>query len=187
MLIVVGLGNFGAEYVNTYHNCGYMTAALLAENLGFKFKKKACSSDIAEGFIKGEKVVIALPLTYMNNSGIAVKELLGYYKATVAELVVIYDDIDLPCGNLRIRQSGSAGTHNGMKSVIGEIKSQDFVRVRIGIGGKPEQMDLKDYVLMNVPKDVQPTLAETIKKAADGIKGYITVRDVEKFMREFSK
>ena len=187
MLIAVGLGNFGAEYVNTYHNCGYMTAALLAEELGFKFKKKACSADIAEGFINGEKIVIALPLTYMNNSGIAVKELLGYYKATVADLVVIYDDIDLPNGSLRIRRSGSAGTHNGMKSIIGEIKSQDFVRVRIGIGGKPEYMDLKDYVLMNVPKDVQPVLAETIKKAVNGIKGYIAVRDAEKFMREFSK
>ena len=187
MLIVVGLGNFGAEYANTYHNCGYMTAALLADELGFKFKKKACSSDIAEGFIKGEKVVIALPLTYMNSSGLAVKELLGYYKATVKDLVVVYDDIDLPNGGLRIRTSGSAGTHNGMKSIINEINSQDFVRVRIGIGSKPEHMDLKDYVLMNVPKDVQPVLADTMKKAVDGIRGYIAVRDVEKLMREYSK
>jgi len=187
MLIVVGLGNYGAEYVSTFHNCGYMAAATLADSLKFKFKKKACSSDIAEGFVKGEKIVLALPLTYMNNSGQAVKELLGSYKATAEELVVVYDDIDLPIGDVRIRTSGSAGTHNGMKSVIEEIGTEKFIRVRIGIGQKPEYMDLRDYVLMNVPKDKQEVLGDAIKRAAESVQQYISCRDAENMMRKYSR
>ena len=140
MKIVVGLGNFGDKYAYTFHNMGFLSIEVLADKLGLKFDKKECDSLVAVGYKGGEKVVLAKPLTYMNLSGVAVKQLLAKNKATPADLLVIYDDIDLPKGNIRVRPKGSAGTHNGMRNIIAEIKTEEFRRVRIGIGKPPENV-----------------------------------------------
>ena len=121
MYLIVGLGNPEKQYETTFHNMGFLAVGEMADKLGVKFKKKECEASVAEAFLGGEKVILARPLTYMNASGRAVKQLLAKYKAAPENLLVIYDDFDLPKGKLRIRASGSAGTHNGMRSIIGEI------------------------------------------------------------------
>lgn len=167
MKIVVGLGNFGDKYAYTFHNMGFLAVECLCDRLGWKFDKKECDSLVATGFIKGEKIVLAKPLTYMNLSGVAVKQLLAKNKATENDLVVIYDDIDLPKGALRVREKGSAGTHNGMRNIIAEIKTENFCRIRIGTGRPPENVPLADYVLSDVPKAERPLIAKAIEGAAD--------------------
>ena len=156
MKIIVGLGNPEEKYAKTFHNMGWMAAGDLANNLGAKFKKRECEALCAETYVGGEKVIIARPLTYMNCSGRAVKQLLAKHKATPADLVVIYDDYDIPKGHVRIRPSGSAGTHNGMRSVIAEIGSSEFVRIRIGIRDPEVSVPIINYVLSNVrPEDYE--------------------------------
>ena len=118
MYIIVGLGNIGREYVRTRHNVGFMVTELIANKLGIELTKRKCKAMTGEGFINGKKVVIAQPETFMNNSGFSVSELMNWYKAEHNQLIVIYDDIDLEVGQVRIREKGSAGTHNGMRSII---------------------------------------------------------------------
>ena len=129
MRLIVGLGNPEKKYETTFHNMGFLAVGEAAEKLGVKFKKKECEASVAEAFLGGDKVILARPVTYMNASGRAVKQLMSKYKVSPEDLLVIYDDFDLPKGKLRIRASGSAGTHNGMRSIIGEIGSQDFAAV----------------------------------------------------------
>lgn len=167
MKLIVGLGNFGDQYAYTFHNMGFLAADCLGDRLGIKIKTRECEALTGVKEIDGEKVVIAKPLTYMNLSGVAVKQLLGRYKASSRDLLVVYDDIDIPRATVRMRQNGSAGTHNGMRNIIAEIGTQDFPRVRIGIGGRPEGMPLADYVLSTVPRDERPALAEAIEHACD--------------------
>ena len=124
MYLIVGLGNPEKKYEKTFHNMGYIAVGDAAEALGAKFKKKECEASVAEAFVSGEKVILARPLTYMNNSGRAVKQLMSKYKISEENLIVIYDDYDLPKGKVRIRASGSAGTHNGMRSIIGDVKGK---------------------------------------------------------------
>ena len=156
MKIIVGLGNPEDKYLKTFHNMGWTAAGDLAAMLGVKFKKKECEAVCAEANVGGEKVVIARPLTYMNCSGRAVKQLLAKHRAAPSDLIVIYDDYDLPKGHVRIRPSGSAGTHNGMRSIISEINSSDFVRIRIGIRDSEVNIPLINYVLANVrPEDYE--------------------------------
>ena len=133
MFLIVGLGNPEKKYEKTFHNMGFLAAGDVAEFLHVKFKKKECEASVAEAFLGGEKVIVARPVTYMNASGRAVKQLVAKYKVSPEELIVIYDDYDLPKGHVRVRPSGSAGTHNGMRSVIAELGFSDFARVRIGI------------------------------------------------------
>lgn len=154
MKIIVGLGNPEEKYFKTFHNMGWLAVGDLAESLGVKFKKKQCESYVAEANVSGERVILARPVTYMNNSGRAVKQLLAKYKATPADLIVIYDDYDIPKGHVRIRPSGSAGTHNGMRSVIAEIGTAEFTRIRIGIRDREVDIPIINYVLSNVrPED----------------------------------
>lgn len=148
--LVIGLGNIGKQYSATVHNMGFMVVDGVAEKLGVKFKKKECDAEIAEAFVGGEKVILAKPTTYMNLSGIAAKGLMKKYKISIDEIVVVSDDIDLEPSKIRIREQGSAGTHNGLKSIIAEIGGNNFKRVRIGVGKAPEFMDLADYVLSKV-------------------------------------
>lgn len=150
MFLIVGLGNPGREYENTRHNVGFMTIDKIADKLNISLKKKGFRSIYGEGRFNGEKIVLAKPETFMNNSGWAVLDLINWYKVPHDRLVVLYDDIDIPCGTLRIRSNGSAGTHNGMRSIVSCIGFEDFPRVRIGIG-KPEH-GLIDHVL-GVPSD----------------------------------
>lgn len=174
MKIVVGLGNYGDKYAFTFHNMGFLCAECLADRLGWKFDRRECDSSIASGYIGGEKAVIARPLTYMNLSGVAVKQLLAKYKAGPEDLVVVYDDIDIPKATIRVREKGSAGTHNGMRNIIAEINTENFKRIRIGIGRPPEFVPLADYVLSDVPKAERPAMAAAIEAAAD---------EAEKFIR----
>lgn len=157
MFVIVGLGNPGREYAKTRHNVGFMTIDKIAERLNISVNKKGFRSVYGEGRLGGTRVVLAKPETFMNNSGWAVGDLLKWYKPQHDELVVIYDDIDLPCGALRIRMNGSAGTHNGMRSIESLIGFEDFPRIRVGIG-KPAH-GLIDHVL-GVPNDEEAKLID---------------------------
>lgn len=167
MKIVVGLGNYGDEYAYTFHNMGFLAIDCLGDRLHCKLKTKECDALTGVGSYKGERVILCKPLTYMNLSGVAVKQLLARYKATSRDLIVFFDDIDIPRASVRVRQNGSGGTHNGMRNIIACIGTEDFPRVRIGIGRPPERMPLADYVLSDVPRDERPDLAQAIETACD--------------------
>lgn len=186
MKIIVGLGNPEEKYAKTFHNMGWMAAGDLANNLGAKFKKRECEALCAETYVGGEKVIIARPLTYMNCSGRAVKQLLAKHKATPADLVVIYDDYDIPKGHVRIRPSGSAGTHNGMRSVIAEIGSSEFVRIRIGIRDTEVSVPIINYVLSNVRPEDYELFISACGKAADAALALIKGEKCENVMTKFN-
>lgn len=173
MKIVVGLGNFGDDYAYTFHNMGFLAVDCLSDRFGIKLKNRECSSLTGVGSILGEKIILAKPLTYMNLSGRAVKELMARYKAQPQDVIVVFDDIDIPRGTVRVRVSGSGGTHNGMRNVVAENGTENFPRVRIGIGRPPVGMPLADYVLSQVPKDERQELADAIEKACDEIEEMI--------------
>ncbi len=167
MFLIVGLGNPEEKYKTTFHNMGFIAAGDAAEKLGVRFRKKECEAITAEANVGGEKIILARPLTYMNASGRAVKQLMARYKVTAKELVVLYDDYDLPKGSVRIRPSGSAGTHNGMRSVIAETGMSDFARIRIGIRDEEVNAPILNYVLMNVRKEDYETYSAACNRAAD--------------------
>ena len=147
MFIVVGLGNPGREYARTRHNVGFDVIDVLSEKHHIQLTKNAMHGQIGEGFVGGEKLVLVKPQTFMNLSGQCVTELVSWYKPEMDHLLLVYDDIDLPLGKLRMREKGSAGTHNGMRNIIYLLGRDDFPRLRVGIGRPPEGWDLKDYVL----------------------------------------
>ena len=147
MHIIIGLGNPGKEYHRTRHNVGFDVIDVLSEKLNIQLTKNAMHGLIGEGFVGGEKVILVKPQTYMNLSGQCVTELVSWYKAPMENVMVIFDDIDLPLGKLRLRKDGSAGTHNGMRSIIGLLGRQDFPRLRVGVGKKPEGWELANWVL----------------------------------------
>ena len=155
MYVIVGLGNPGAKYHRTHHNAGYDVLEILAERLRLSIDKPKCKAYVGEGQIGGQRVVLAKPQTYMNLSGESVVQLCNWYKPEPDQLIVVYDDIDLDPGCVRIRAKGSAGTHNGMRSIICLLGRDDFPRVRVGIGRPPAKWDLADYVLSgyNMPEE----------------------------------
>ena len=167
MKIIVGLGNPGLKYAGTRHNTGFAALTQLADRYDIALNKKECKSITGHGVIEGEKVVLAMPQTYMNLSGEAVQPLLYFYKCTPADLIVMYDDVELDVGKIRIRGKGSAGGHNGMKSIISCLGSEDFARVRVGVGRKPEGWDLADHVLGRFSKEDLPIMREACEKAGD--------------------
>ncbi len=166
MYLIVGLGNPGLSYRKTRHNAGFQALDALAERLGVRIRTKGFSALYGEGRIGTERVVLVKPQTYMNLSGDAVQSLMHFYKLAPDRLIVLYDDIDLPTGSLRIRANGSAGSHNGMRSVISCVGSENFPRIRIGVG-KDESLVLRDYVLKRPSKAEQQTLSEVFENAAD--------------------
>lgn len=147
MHVIVGLGNPGAKYRRTHHNAGYDALEILAEKLNIRIDKPKCKAYVGEGLIGASRVVLAKPQTYMNLSGESVVQLCNWYKPEPDQLIVVYDDVDLPLGSVRVRPKGSAGTHNGMRSILYLLGRDDFPRVRIGIGRPPEGWDLAGYVL----------------------------------------
>jgi len=167
--IVVGLGNPGAEYASTRHNVGFIVIDLLAEKYGIEIKKIKHKAVIGEGFIGGEKVILAKPQTYMNLSGESLLDLYNWYKVDSSHIILIYDDIDLDIGVLRIRPRGSAGTHNGMRSVIYHLQTEEFPRIRIGVGSPSDNWDLKDYVLSSFSPEELPLIEEACKRAVKGV------------------
>ena len=147
MHLIVGLGNPGPKYAHTRHNVGFDVVEVLAQKTGMSAWRDRCKASVAEGFLRGEKLVLARPQTFMNLSGDSVLALAQWYKLEAAQILVVYDDVDLPLGKLRLRGSGGAGTHNGMRSILEVYGRQDFPRLRVGIGAKPENGDLGNWVL----------------------------------------
>ena len=166
MYLIVGLGNPGLSYAKTRHNAGFQALDVLAKRLNVRIKTKGFSALYGEGRIDGERVILMKPQTYMNNSGEAVQSMMHFYKLEPNRMIVLYDDIDLPLGSMRIRANGSAGTHNGMRSILSCIHSENFARIRIGVG-KDESLQLRDYVLKRPSKAEQGELKEVFEHAAD--------------------
>lgn len=170
MIIIAGLGNPGREYENTRHNAGFMTIDKLAKEYGIDVSEKKHKALIGKGVIEGQKVILAKPQTFMNSSGESIRELTDYYKPDIAaEVIVIYDDITLDVGSIRVRKHGSAGGHNGMKSIIAHLGTEEFQRIRVGIGEKPPKMDLADWVLGHFPKEDKEHLEDGLKDACDAV------------------
>lgn len=186
MYLIVGLGNPEKQYEKTFHNMGFIAAGDAAEVLGVKFKKKECEASVAEAYVNGEKVIIARPLTYMNNSGRAVKQLMAKYKIPAENLIVIYDDYDLPKGKVRIRASGSAGTHNGMRSIIGETGITAFARIRIGIRDENVDIPIINYVLSEVRKEDYDVFAEACHKAGEAAVEFAKGTSIDSVMGKFN-
>ena len=163
MYIIIGLGNPTDRYRATRHNVGWDAITRLSDDyhipLDFRKHKAICG----KGVIAGERVIIAQPVTYMNLSGESVRELEEYYKVSPQEIIIIYDDISLEVGQLRIRRKGSAGGHNGIKSIISQLGTEEFVRIKIGVGDKPADWDLADYVLSHFAKEEEPVIREALK------------------------
>ncbi len=188
--LIVGLGNPDKKYFDTYHNIGFCFIDKLSAKLDIKVKKKECKSLTGEGFIEKEeqqidpktgkiqtkitkeKIILAKPQTYMNLSGEAVLELVKKYKFSLDEILIVLDDIDIEAGTYRYRENGSGGTHNGLRNIVQLLKSQDFKRIRIGIG-KDERMDLADYVLSKVSKENKEKINDAMERAIEHLKTLI--------------
>ena len=164
--IIVGLGNPGKQYELTRHNAGFLFADLLADKLSANINKIQFKSVTATVELGGKKCLLMKPQTFMNNSGEAVKQAATFYKIPPEKIIVVFDDISLPCGKLRIRRKGSAGGHNGIKSIIYHLNSDNFPRIKLGVGEKPHpDYELADWVLSNFKKDELPLLREAAEKA----------------------
>lgn len=169
MYIVVGLGNPGKDYSSTRHNVGFRAIDELAESNGIKINKIKFKSLYGEGFIGNEKVILVKPQTYMNNSGLSVGDISQFYKLPIENIILIVDDIDIEFANIRIRTKGSAGSHNGLKSIIYHLRDDNFPRVKIGIGKKNQYQDLADFVLSKFSKEEVPYIDDAIKTAAKAV------------------
>ena len=170
MYLIAGLGNPGKQYERTRHNMGFDTIDELVDRHRIPGSGIQHKAMYGKGMIAGEKVILAKPLTYMNLSGDSVREFINYYKMDPeTELIVIYDDIDLEPGQIRIRKKGSAGGHNGMKSIISQIGTQNFYRVKVGVGAKPAGWDLADYVLGRFSTKEREEVDKAIEEAADAV------------------
>ena len=166
--LIVGLGNPGREYTNTRHNCGFRAIDILAENLSCKIDKAKFQGLYAQVSYKGKKLFLLKPQTFMNLSGRSVLQLSAYFHIPPQRIIVMFDDISLEPGRLRIRANGSAGGHNGIKSIISEIGSQDFPRIKIGVGAKPNpEANLADWVLSGFSAAEEKALAPALSNAAD--------------------
>ncbi|WP_058486511.1 aminoacyl-tRNA hydrolase [Defluviitalea phaphyphila] len=186
MFAVIGLGNPGNKYDTTRHNVGFKVIERLAYENNINLNKKKHHAIIGEGIIGEEKVVLAKPQTYMNLSGQSVIEIINWYKIDKSNIIIVYDDISLPLGALRIRTKGSAGGHNGIKNIISHLNSQEFLRVKVGVGEKPPGWDLADYVLSHFTKEEMKYITESIKKACDAIETIIKEGSVAA-MNKFNK
>ncbi|MBQ7712232.1 MAG: aminoacyl-tRNA hydrolase [Clostridia bacterium] len=185
MLLVVGLGNVGAQYEGTYHNVGFSVADRLAERLGLTFRENAgVRAYEAEGNVGGKKIRILKPTTYMNLSGECVKSALSKYKPETKDVLIVLDEIDLPLGVTRLREKGSAGTHNGMRNIT--ALCGELPRLRVGIGKPHPGEDLASYVLHKAGKEASALLASAAEKAAKGIEKYLADGDYESFSREMN-
>jgi len=174
MTVVAGLGNPEREFKNTRHNMGFETINKLAYDHNIDIGRKKFRSQFGEGTIGGLRVLLVKPLAYMNLSGECVRDLLGFFKLTPENLVVIYDDTDLPPGDIRVRERGSAGSHNGMKNIIYQLETDKIIRVRVGIGASPGRMPLRDFVLSKIRKGESEELIEGITKAAEAVEMILT-------------
>lgn len=166
MHVIAGLGNPGAKYDRTRHNIGFIALDWIAAQYRIPVDRSKFRALIGDGVIQGERVILVKPQTFMNNSGESIQEILHFYKLPPQNLIVIYDDIDLDVGNIRIRPSGSSGTHNGMRSIVQHLSSEQFPRIRIGVGKPPAKMDLADYVLSGFLDEERKKLGEVVERTS---------------------
>lgn len=185
LYVIVGLGNPGKDYRDTRHNIGFTTIDLIAKKNNIQVNKIKFKAVYGEGFIEGEKVILVKPQTYMNNSGISVKEIFSYFEFPIENLIVIVDDIDIDFASIRIKKKGSAGTHNGLKSIIYHLKRDDFPRVKIGVGKKHSKQDLANFVLSRFSKDEIVDMEQATVNAAQAIEMIVT-HDLNKAMNQYN-
>jgi peptidyl-tRNA hydrolase, PTH1 family len=186
MRLIVGLGNPGREYDGTPHNLGFMALDALAERGSIRVTRPEAKAKVGIGELAGQQVILAKPQTYMNLSGISVRMLLEKYELDPAEMIVLVDDVDLPLGSIRIRERGSAGTHNGLKSIIDSVGTQDFIRIRLGIAPEKIWGDLRDYVLAPLGREERETAAQMTAAAVEAVEMIFT-SGVSKAMSRFNR
>lgn len=186
MYIIAGLGNPGKQYAQTRHNVGFDTIDILADKYNISVDTKKHKALCGKGMIEGQKVVLAKPQTFMNLSGESVRELVDFYKIDPEEeLIVIYDDISLEPGKIRIRKKGSAGGHNGIKNIIAQLGTQNFQRIKVGVGEKPKGWDLADYVLGHFSKEDRGLVDDALKHAAGAVE-LMVQGEVDQAMNQFN-
>lgn len=186
MKLIVGLGNPTKEYEGTRHNIGFMAIDALGEEYGIRVDTLKHKALIGKGMIEGQKVILAKPVTYMNLSGEAVREIADYYKIPAEDVIVIFDDISLDVGMIRIRRKGSAGGHNGIKSIIAHLGTMDFPRIKVGIGAKREGQDLADYVLGKFSKADREILQDALKDVKKAV-SLMVWDEITEAMNAFNK
>ena len=187
MYIIAGLGNPGKQYEHTRHNVGFDTLDKLAEKYHIPIDTQKHKAGCGSGYIEGQKVILVKPQTYMNLSGESLREIIDFYKLNPAEeLIVIYDDISLDVGQLRIRKKGSAGGHNGIKNIIANLGTDVFPRIKIGVGEKPKKYDLADYVLGHFSKEDRELMEEGYDRADHAV-GMILNGEIEAAMNQYNR
>ena len=186
MKLIVGLGNPGKQYEHTRHNIGFEVIEELSREFNIPLDQSKHKGLYGIGFHKGEKVLLLKPLTYMNLSGESIRAVIDYYDINLEDLLVIYDDLDLPVGKIRLRQKGSAGGHNGIKSTVTHLGTQQFNRIRIGIDRPERGMSVPDYVLGRFHKDEQTATMEAVKKSAEACNAWL-VKPFLQVMNEFNQ
>ena len=186
MWLITCLGNPGQDYEKNRHNVGFRVGEFWINYQKFVKKSNKFKSKVFDGIIEDQKILLILPQTYMNLSGEAAAEAMAYYKIPPEKLLVIYDDFDIEFGSLRIRKNGSAGTHNGMKSIVGLIKSENFPRLRIGIGPKPPHVQTADFVLSDFSKSEEKIMPQILKACAESCECLLT-SGIDRAMNQFNK
>lgn len=186
MKLIVGLGNPGSKYQATRHNVGFITLDEIAFQEKISFDKTQFEADTAEFFLNGEKIILAKPQTFMNESGRSIGPLMTYYNIGVEDIVVIYDDLDLPIGRIRLREKGSAGGHNGIKSLIAHLGTQEFNRIKVGIDRPKSGQEVVAYVLSTFPKNTHEDMLQAVKKAAEASLFWANGHDFVNTMNQFN-
>lgn len=185
MYMIAGLGNPGKQYENTRHNVGFCVIDILADRMGICVDEKKHKALFGRGILEGQKTILLKPQTFMNLSGESVRAAADFYKIEKENIIIIYDDISLEPGQLRIRGKGSAGGHNGIKNIIAHLGTQEFPRVKVGIGEKPRGMDLADYVLSHFSQGEQKMMEEAFGEAADAVAAIIG-QGIDQAMNQFN-
>ncbi|HEN6143473.1 TPA: aminoacyl-tRNA hydrolase [Streptococcus agalactiae] len=185
--MIVGLGNPGSKYNDTKHNIGFMAVDRIVKDLDVNFTEdKNFKAEIGSDFINGEKIYFIKPTTFMNNSGIAVKALLTYYNISIKDMIIIYDDLDMEVGKIRFRQKGSAGGHNGIKSIIAHLGTQEFDRIKVGIGRPNGRMTVINHVLAKFDKNDEIMILNTLDKVDNAVNYYLQTNDFQKTMQKYN-
>ncbi|QMU07028.1 aminoacyl-tRNA hydrolase [Levilactobacillus suantsaii] len=185
MKMIVGLGNIGPQYDNTRHNTGFMVVDAFARAHQIDLTTRKMNARYGTGLVNGEKVMIVKPTTFMNESGRAVHPLMQYYKVDVSDLIVVQDDMDLPLGRIRLRNHGSAGGHNGIKSLIAHVGTQNFARVRVGIA-HPQQHTVVDYVLGRFTAEQQPLFNQASDHAVAALEDWVAGTEFTQLMNQYN-
>ncbi|HEO3531974.1 TPA: aminoacyl-tRNA hydrolase [Streptococcus agalactiae] len=185
--MIVGLGNPGSKYNDTKHNIGFMAVDRIVKKLDVNFTEdKNFKAEIGSDFINGEKIYFIKPTTFMNNSGIAVKALLTYYNISIKDMIIIYDDLDMEVGKIRFCQKGSAGGHNGIKSIIAHLGTQEFDRIKVGIGRPNGRMTVINHVLGKFDKNDEIMISNTLDKVDNAVNYYLQTNDFQKTMQKYN-